>query len=165
MASKQSRLLAALGGAQGAFLSAVAALVGVLIGVGVFTFGYANGLAYFGHDPKTCQQCHAMDKQYDAWGKGSHKAVATCQDCHIPHDNVVNYLIAEADNGFWHSLKFTTGWYPDNIKIRESNRQITEHACRNCHEALVSDIESSHSSDYKQGISCIKCHSEVGHKR
>ena len=64
------------------FLPLLAGLVGVLAGIMVFTFGYAGGAAYFGHDPQACVQCHAMNPQFERWSKGSHKAVATCQDCH-----------------------------------------------------------------------------------
>ena len=38
----------------------VGALVGVLVGLAFFTFGYANGSAYFGKDPQACSQCHVM---------------------------------------------------------------------------------------------------------
>ena len=49
------------------FWPIVGILVGVLVGLAVFTFGYANGSAYFGKDPQTCSQCHSMNKQYAAW--------------------------------------------------------------------------------------------------
>ena len=69
-------------GMKGLVYSALAIAVGSLIGLGVFTFGYANGFAYFGSDPKTCANCHAMNGQYAGWLKGSHKNVAGCNDCH-----------------------------------------------------------------------------------
>lgn len=50
----------------GWFPVVVAVLVGVLVGLAVFTFGYAGGASYFGHESETCNQCHAMNKQYDA---------------------------------------------------------------------------------------------------
>jgi len=140
-------------------------LVGVLAGIALFTFVYANGLAYFGEDPQTCKQCHAMNKQFFAWEKGSHHTIA-CQECHIPeraHEPVA-WLLAEADNGFWHSVKFTTGQYPMNIKIRDNNREILQAACVRCHSSLISEVAqpSLHSNEQ---IDCLRCHSEVGHKR
>ena len=33
-------------------------VVGSLVGVGTFTFGYANGAAYLSNDPKACINCH-----------------------------------------------------------------------------------------------------------
>lgn len=162
--TRRNGVLAALGGWRRAFLVVAAGLVGVLLGLAVFTFGYANGAAYFVKDPASCKQCHAMNKQYDAWEKGSHHNVATCQDCHTPHDNIVKWLVDEADNGFWHSLKFTTGWYPDNIKAREVNREVTEEACRYCHKEFVSQVEMTRHAG-EDSISCLQCHNEVGHKR
>lgn len=149
-------------GMKGLVYSALAIAVGSLIGLGVFTFGYANGFAYFGSDPKTCANCHAMNGQYAGWLKGSHKNVAGCNDCHAPHDNIVAKYANKAENGFWHSLKFTTQDYPINIQIRPHNKQVTEDACLYCHGNLTSGIQSTrHSSDQK--ISCIRCHSDVGH--
>ncbi len=147
----------------GLFKFVAGGLLGILVGLGLFTFVYAGGLNYFGEDPKTCQQCHAMNKQYNAWQAGSHHNVATCQDCHNPHDNVVHYLASEADNGFWHSLKFTTGNYPENIKIRPVNRKIVEANCLRCHGSVVDHVNTVRPGGEK--ISCLQCHNEVGHKR
>lgn len=148
-------------GARTVLLSVMSLLVGVLMGVGVFTFGYANGFAYFGNEPETCAQCHAMKDHYNAWLKSSHRAVAGCNDCHTPHDNVVMKYVNKGENGFWHSLKFTTQDYPDNIKIREHNREITEQACLSCHADMVGMLHQS--TPAGQTISCIRCHSTVGH--
>ena len=145
------------------FLPLLGGLVGILVGIMVFTFGYANGLAYFGHEAETCKQCHSMNEQYDAWTKGSHSNVATCQDCHNPNEDFVAYLIAEADNGFWHSLKFTTGNYPENIKIRQFNVDIVQENCLRCHSAITSDIAMTRTHNTQ--IDCLQCHSSVGHKR
>ncbi|MCE1177847.1 MAG: cytochrome c nitrite reductase small subunit [Micrococcales bacterium] len=159
-------LIRRLGGLKRTLVLLFALLFGVLFGVAFFTFGYANGAAYFGHESETCIQCHSMNEEYEAFTKGSHKDVATCQSCHAPHDNFAKWLYSEADNGFWHSLKFTTGRYPENIKIREVNRKIVEDSCRHCHKDFVSDIESTRAgASHDQQISCLQCHSNVGHKR
>lgn len=150
-------------GMAGIVYSTLAVLVGGLLGLGVFTFGYANGLAYFGSDPATCAQCHAMDEQYEGWLKGSHTNVATCNDCHSPHDNVVYKYVNKADNGFWHALKFTTGNYPENIEIREMNARVTESACLYCHEDLVHEINIPRPADGQ--VTCVRCHGDVGHMR
>ncbi|MDO5626773.1 MAG: cytochrome c nitrite reductase small subunit [Mobilicoccus sp.] len=150
-------------GMKGLVYFTLSAVIGSLIGLGMFTFGYANGWAYFGSDPATCAQCHAMDEQYDGWLKGSHTNVATCNDCHAPHDNIVHKYINKAENGFWHSFKFTTGDYPLKIQIRDHNKKIAEDSCLYCHGNLVEGISATRSHD--QQISCIQCHSEVGHKR
>ncbi len=142
----------------------LAALIGVILGVGLFTFHYAGIASYFGNDPATCNSCHAMNEQYDGYMKGSHKDVATCNDCHAPHNNLVAKYANKAENGFMHSLKFTLGNYPENIQIREHNRKVTEDACLYCHGDLVDQVTAgSHRSGEK--LSCVRCHDGVGHKR
>ena len=143
---------------------ALAGLMGVLLGVGVFTLQYSGVTSYFGDNPATCANCHAMQEEYEAWQRGSHHDVATCNSCHTPHDNIVYKYINKADNGFWHSLKFTFQNYPENIQIREHNREITEAACLYCHGDFVDQATNS-STRKGETVSCIRCHDGVGHKR
>ena len=142
----------------------LAALLGVIIGVGAYTFHYAGITNYFGNDPATCASCHAMQEQYDGWAQGPHHAVATCNDCHAPHDNVVHKYVNKAENGAWHSLKFTIQDYPENIKIRDHNRRVTEASCLHCHGDMVDDITHGPVQG-GEAVSCIRCHDGVGHKR
>lgn len=135
-------------------------LLGTSIGVGGYTFYYAEGASYLSNDPAACNNCHIMNDQYDAWQKGSHHAVATCNDCHAPHDNLAHKYFVKGVNGFNHSFKFTTGHYEDNLEITDFNRAVTEQSCRHCHESVTHQIESPAGFDE---ISCIRCHSEVGH--
>lgn len=150
-------------GMRGLVYSVLAVSVGALLGLGIFTFGYANGFAYFGNNPQTCASCHAMNTQYEGWKKGPHHAVAGCNDCHAPHDNMLHKYVNKADNGFWHSLKMTTQNYPVNIQIRDVNRKVTEHACLDCHADLTEHISMTRGDDGKDQISCIRCHRDVGH--
>src|SRR5262249_39642603 len=62
----------------------LAIALGVVLGLGGFTFRYAEGLSYFSTDPKACANCHIMRRQYDGWQKASHHGAATCADCHLP---------------------------------------------------------------------------------
>ncbi len=168
-APKQGRL-AWVGGVPGVAWMIAGGLVGVLFGIALFTFGFAGGWNYFGNDPAACNQCHAMNEQYNAWSRGSHRYVATCNDCHSPHDNIVHKYINKADNGFWHAVKFTNGDYPDNIKIRQMNRDITQDACLYCHGSMVETIEGPRTLAAGEGahtttIDCLQCHSNVGHMR
>ena len=144
-----------------------AVLAGILLGVGTYTFVYARGYSYMTNDPGACANCHVMQDHFDAWTRSSHRAVAVCNDCHTPPGHVEKYLV-KAQNGFWHSFYFTTGRHPDPIRITGRNEQVTERACRVCHEPIVSAIEpmAAHAGaggDHGSGLSCIRCHSEVGH--
>jgi cytochrome c nitrite reductase small subunit len=144
---------------------AAAVLAGTAMGLGAFTFVYAKGASYLTNDPSACANCHIMSEHYSAWTKSSHRAVATCNDCHTPHDLVGKYTV-KAKNGFWHSFYFTTGRYPDPLRITESNRRVTEHACRYCHTEITDAIEhgaGAPGGDPGSEMRCARCHDDVGH--
>ena len=136
-------------------------VVGLACGIGGYTFIYAKGASYLTNDPNACANCHIMQEHYDGWLKSSHRSVATCNDCHTPH-NIVGKYITKADNGFWHSFAFTTGKFPDPLRIKPRNRRITENACMKCHQQIVEDIRATvaHSGN---NLSCVRCHKDVGH--
>lgn len=136
--------------------------LGLAAGVGVYTFWYGKGYSYMSNDPAACANCHIMNEQYDGWLKSSHKTVATCNDCHTPHDFVGKYA-TKAWNGFWHSYYFTAGGFHEPILITERNRQIAEASCRNCHQQMVDSITVSELVSHSEQVSCIACHRNVGH--
>lgn len=143
----------------------VGASTGLALGVAGYTFVYAKGASYLTNNPAACANCHVMWDQYDGWIKSSHRAVATCNDCHTPHALLPKYAV-KAENGFWHSFYFTTGTYPDVIQAREKSRRITEHACRRCHTDIADDIAGPHAVSAARGeVSCVQCHREVGHPK
>ena len=149
-------------------LIVLAVACGLLVGAGLFTFGYAEGHAYLGNDPAACANCHVMNAQYDAWQKSSHHAFATCNDCHTPSSFVPKYLV-KADNGFWHSFAFTTGVFDEPIRIKGRNLRVTENACRTCHEdvahAMAPGAHRAASADAPDAPppTCVRCHADVGH--
>lgn len=137
--------------------------IGLAVGVGVYTFWYAKGYSYLSNDPASCANCHVMNEQYDGWLKSSHHSVATCNDCHTPHD-FVNKYFTKASNGFWHSYYFTTNNFHEPIQITERNRAITEESCRGCHQTMVESITVSGQREHYGEVSCIRCHRSVGHQ-
>lgn len=144
-----------------ATLSVTAAvLVGMAAGAGGFTFVYAKGGSYLGSDPAACANCHVMQNHFDAWQKSSHRNVAGCNDCHAPHDFLGKYA-TKAINGWNHSRAFTTGDFHYPFQVTEMNRNVTEGACRSCHEPIVAQIEGAHTGEDR--MSCIRCHRTVGH--
>ena len=144
------------------WLIGVALLLGVTAGLGTYTFAYARGYSYVTNDPQACANCHIMRGHYDAWTRASHRSVAVCNDCHTPPGLIPKYL-TKAQNGFWHSFYFTTGRYPDPIRITPRNQQVTEMACRKCHAEITSAIDPAHTTNPAGGLSCTKCHNDVGH--
>lgn len=138
----------------------VAAMFGMLGGLGAFTFGYGNGAAYLTNDPAACANCHIMQSHYDSWLQSSHENVATCNDCHLPH-NFIGKWITKADNGFFHSLAFTTNRFHEPIQVKPRNQRVTQQACLHCHADLVDPLlPDEPGADMLQ---CVSCHSDVGH--
>jgi cytochrome c nitrite reductase small subunit len=140
----------------------VALAAGAAVGIGGYTFLYAKGGSYMTNDPEACANCHIMQEHYDGWLKSSHRSVAVCNDCHTPPGFVPKYL-TKASNGFWHSFAFTSGQFPDPMRIKPHNRVIAEQACRKCHGDMVEAMDAWHGE--ASTVSCIDCHGAVGHPR
>ena len=151
MAARSGRVLVALLGIA----------VGALAGLGGFTFVYARGYSYMLDDPQACANCHVMNEQMEGWLKGSHRAVATCNDCHTPHGLLAKYA-TKAINGFNHSLAFTTGEFPEPIRATARNQEIARRSCSKCH---APEIESMGIAGHREPIACVRCHGSVGHPR
>jgi cytochrome c nitrite reductase small subunit len=146
---------------MGWVIAAVAA-VGVLVGLSVFTFVYAEGGSYLSDDPNSCMNCHIMRDQFEAWNRSSHKTVATCNDCHTPHTSYVAKWAVKGLNGFNHSLAFTTGAFPEPIRIKQLNAAVAQENCIACHETMVSQI---HGASPGESRTCTSCHANPGHGR
>lgn len=167
----------------------LAGALGVAVGLGTYTFGYAKGLSYFGTDPRACVNCHIMEPQYAGWQKGSHHTVARCIDCHLPASFVPKYL-AKAENGYRHGKLFTTQTFDEPITVKAAGREILQANCERCHADLVHGLLGRSGSDpdesgasapeasalnhgaqkrarerelSAQGVDCVHCHWTVGH--
>ncbi len=133
-------------------------LFGIFAGMGGYTFYYAKGYSYLSSDPQACVNCHIMRPQFDGWQHGSHKAAATCNDCHTPHDFLGKYY-TKAENGYHHSKAFTLQNFHEPIQIRKRNEDIVLHNCIRCHGEFVSEITAHAGGDFD----CLRCHAGVGH--
>jgi len=137
----------------------LALTLGVLSGLGAFTFIYAEGPSYLSDDPKVCLNCHVMREAYDDWHHSSHTAAAVCQDCHAPKDFLAKWA-TKGINGWNHALAFSTGNFPDPIRITGMNARIVQANCVYCHQMMVSQI---HGAGAGQERYCVDCHGNVGH--
>ncbi|RYZ02419.1 MAG: cytochrome c nitrite reductase small subunit [Myxococcales bacterium] len=143
----------------------LALALGVLAGVGGYTFSYAKGLSYLSTDPKACVNCHIMQREYDSWQKGGHHHTAVCIDCHLPHAFVPKYL-AKAENGWRHGKLFTTGGFVEPIEVKAAGRAILQENCVRCHSGLTAELRrvaplSGHED--AQNLPCTHCHWDAGH--
>lgn len=140
---------------------ALAISVGILTGIGGYTFTYAEGFSYFSTDPAACANCHIMQPQYDSWARSGHHAAARCVDCHLPHELIPKY-IAKAENGYHHSKGFTFQDFHEPILIKEGNAKILQKSCIRCHGDFVHELVSG-STTADNAVECVHCHRSVGH--
>jgi cytochrome c nitrite reductase small subunit len=107
-----------------------------------------------------------MREHYDGWIKSPHHAVATCNDCHTPHNFLGKYAV-KAENGFWHSKAFTLQDFRDPLVIRPRNSRVLQGACVDCHGELVSSLvvhgDSTGIREDGGAATCVRCHGDVGH--
>lgn len=138
--------------------AAVGFVLGAAIGIGAYAFLYARGASYLVDDPSACANCHVMLDVYGAWIASSHSKFATCNDCHTPRPFLRKYA-TKFSSGLRHSVAFTTGWFPEPIRIGSGSLGVVEEACRTCHGELAAAIEA-HSGNREN---CVRCHNSVGH--
>jgi cytochrome c nitrite reductase small subunit len=138
----------------------LAALVGMLAGVGTFTFGYGAGHSYLSDDPGACVNCHIMQDQYDSWLKSSHAPFAVCNDCHLP-EGFLGRWITKGSNGFAHGWAFTFQDFHEPIQIKPRNLEVLQERCIGCHESLVHPLLPADPAE--GGLTCMHCHHSVGH--
>ncbi len=132
---------------------------GMFVGIGFVTFDYAEGLSYLSADPAACVNCHIMRPQYDGWQKASHRAAATCADCHLPAGFPDKYL-GKAENGWSHSRAFTMQDFHEPIVMTRKNADVLHANCLRCHNSLVNE----QSIAFTEGAPrCVRCHDAVGH--
>ncbi len=137
--------------------------VGVFAGLGLATAHLARVPSYLSDDPATCVNCHVMGTAYLTWAHGSHRNVATCNDCHVPHDNVLKQYAFKAEDGMIHATVFTLGREPQVIRLSDRAVPVVEANCRRCHGDLVAFI---HPRTWEKGDPrCWDCHRETPHGR
>jgi cytochrome c nitrite reductase small subunit len=139
----------------------LAVALGLLVGIGSFTFIYAKGFSYLSTDPRACVNCHIMNAQYDGWTRSGHRHVATCVECHLPHAGLAKWT-EKAKHGFRHSVAFTLQNFKEPIEIRPDDLDIVRVNCQRCHAALVAALAPAAGID-GAAVDCIHCHAGVGH--
>ena len=73
-------------------------IIAVLAAVVMFAYvGYAsNMISYLSEDPAVCINCHTMNTQFATWQHSSHRGRATCVECHLPRESLVDKVFAKS---------------------------------------------------------------------
>lgn len=142
-------------------------LLGALSGLTLFALIESKAVSYLSDDPETCVNCHVMTPQYTTWKHSSHREVASCNDCHVPQDNVFKKYFFKAKDGMYHSYVFTTRGEPEVIKMHEAGTEVVHNNCIRCHQDQVTDAAltatvTNHNAHRTDRL-CWECHKEVPH--
>jgi cytochrome c nitrite reductase small subunit len=147
----------------------VAVLSGIFFGLGVFVFYICKAPSYLSDNPETCINCHVMNPQFNDWAHSSHRNVATCNDCHVPHNNFFSKYLFKAKDGLRHATIFTMRNEPQVIYILEAGKEVVQSNCIRCHERVVgTEYLCSVLPGYYNHLKerqCLNCHRETPHSR
>lgn len=142
-------------------------MLGILTGIGLLVFHASEAGSYLSDNPETCINCHVMYPQYASWAKSSHREVATCADCHVPHDNFFRKYYVKGTDGMRHATVFTARNEPQVIRIKHGGQTVVQENCIRCHLDLVemASIVEVTASGYHEGAGsrCWDCHRSVPH--
>ena len=144
-------------------------LIAVMIGLSAYLLHVSKATSYLSDNPKTCVNCHIMAPQYATYAHSSHREWAHCNDCHVPHNNVINKYYFKAKDGLRHASMFTLRKEPQVIFIHEAGREVVQDNCIRCHSNLLTDSKLLARTDVyhhqRTERPCWECHREVPHGR
>lgn len=144
-------------------------LLGIFVGLGFYIIRISNAASYLSDAPETCVNCHVMNPQYATWIHSSHREVASCVDCHVPHNNVFNKYYFKMKDGLRHATIFTLRTEPQVIFIKEEGKDVVQQNCIRCHAPLVKENHDiarfEESLHFRMERSCVDCHRTTPHGR
>jgi cytochrome c nitrite reductase small subunit len=145
------------------WVPAVMLLLGTSIGLLGLVFRVSRAHSYFSDDPATCVNCHVMAPQYATWHDSRHRGVATCNDCHVPHDHPVRHYAFKASDGLRHAFMFTFRLEPQVIRIHAAGQRVVQQNCVRCHAAAVHATRLPAARGDAVDSRCWACHRATPH--
>ncbi len=144
-------------------------LAGVTTGLGAYTVYMSRAYSYLSDDPSACVNCHIMTPYHHSWMHSSHAQWANCNDCHVPHDNVLKKYLFKAKDGLYHSYVFTMRNEPQAIRPRDESYEVIMNNCIRCHTQLntavvkTGRVTYTDVTEHGKGRACWDCHRNVPH--
>lgn len=141
--------------------------LGVFMGLGAYSFYVSKAYSYISDKPEVCVNCHVMGAQYASWFHSSHRERATCNDCHVPHNNVLMKYAFKAKDGLRHATLFTLRLENQSITIGDAGASVVQQNCIRCHTQLNREVGLAkvtfEMAQKNEGKVCWECHREVPH--
>lgn len=134
-------------------------ILALLVALGTFTY-VSGAVAFAGTEPATCNTCHVMNDVYENWFHAPHEKVTECVDCHLPHDNFVNYWVEKGRTGLHDVYFFSTGQTPAVIRANAQSKAVVQENCLRCHRDTVESIVMGTPDSDRY---CWDCHRSVSH--
>lgn len=151
------------------WIVAVSFVSGIFVGLFFLVIYLSNAPSYFSDKPEACINCHVMIPQFTTWRNSSHARFATCNDCHLPQDNIFKKLYFKANDGLRHATIFTFRLEPQVIQIKDAGKNVVQENCIRCHQNLIDRtnlIPTSYSKfTHGKDMLCWDCHRETPHGR
>jgi cytochrome c nitrite reductase small subunit len=144
-------------------------VLGLFVGLVALVFHVSRASSYLSDKPETCVNCHVMAPQFVTWSGSRHRMVATCNDCHVPHDSLLRHYAFKASDGLRHAAIFTFRLEPQVIKIHAAGQRVVQENCVRCHSGSVhaTRLDKVRGDDihHVDGLRCWDCHRETPHGR
>ena len=143
-------------------------LAGIIVGLAAY-FAYALRFhTYLGNDPSACVNCHIMTPYYASWSHSSHGRDATCNDCHVPHQNIAKKYLFKGMDGMKHVAYFVTHSEHQAIMAEDESAEVIMDNCIRCHTQLNQEFVKTGRINYMmakrgEGVACWDCHRNVPH--
>ena len=158
--------------------------VGLILGLTAF-FSAGSFMVYANSEKFCATSCHEMsylatEHKGTIHDKNRTGVRATCNDCHVPHGYITNYLAKlNLFNDYWghfvtHSIdtkeKFEAKRAELAVKVWVYMKQNDSRECRHCHTTAKMDPEKQtekararHEKLRTEGLTCIDCHFAIAH--
>ncbi len=141
---------------------------GLLAGLGAYAMYMSRAHSYLSDAPSACINCHIMTPYYQSWVHSSHAQWANCNDCHVPHHNVVSKYAFKAKDGLYHAAVFTVQGEPQVIRPRKESNNVIMENCIRCHTQLNTEFVKTGMITYTEakngeGKACWDCHTQIPH--
>ena len=162
-------------------------LVAGLVGGGIVLATTGSFMVYANSENFCSNACHEMTTTVAVEYKGSIHDTnrsgvrATCNDCHVPHGYIPNYIAKLGlFNDYWGH--FVTGSIDTKEKFEAKRYELAKRVwvdmkandsreCRHCHTTAKMDPERQsdkakkrHEKGRNEGLTCIDCHFAISHK-
>nr|WP_329905563.1 cytochrome c nitrite reductase small subunit [Porphyromonas pogonae] len=143
-------------------------ILGVIAGLSTYLVYMSKAYSYLSDKPEVCINCHIMGPYYATWQHSSHAERATCNDCHVPHNNVLNKYFFKAKDGLRHAYVFTMRSEPQALQAIPESQAVIYDNCVRCHSQLNQEFVKTGrlcKADIEKGneMACWDCHRDVPH--